>query len=421
MRVQRLINPLMRPGKKQKQLTRLWGQVRVLVVEDNDDMRALISRALAENYRIVTACNGHEGLEAATRLRPDLIVSDVMMPGLNGMEMLKQLRERAATRNTPVILVTARTGTESVVHGLELGATDYVTKPFHLAELQARIDAQLRSQRMREELDERETRLAAIGGRAAQVAHDLRSPYTAILLRLESLKSVMDTGYQALREHSVEQEELNPETSDDLISIKNAVRRASKMTDDLMALAKGDETQVQRESIPVSTLTDALYEEVSLGLELAEIDLVIEVDPPELTVSVDPERMLRVLSNLVNNAREALTQHGSGRKGRIWVQAYTQENNVVLRVADNGPGVPQELRESLFQAYQTLGKVGGTGLGLAIATNIVESHQGKLQLENSSPEGGAAFRITLDRDQSFWESLVKDDAKGADDGDGVSV
>ena len=65
--------------------------------------------------------------------------------------------------------------------------------------------------------------------------------------------------------------------------------------------------------------------------------------------------------------------------------------------------------------------MGGTGLGLAIATNIVESHQGKLQLENSSPEGGAAFRITPDRDQSFWESLVKDDAKGADDGDGVSV
>ena len=122
---------------------------------------------------------------------------------------------------------------------------------------------------------------------------------------------------------------------------------------------------------------------------------------------MDRERMLRVIENLVNNARDALRDDPSGRAGRIWLQAYTHENQVVIRVADNGPGILPEIRDSLFQPFRTAGKSGGTGLGLAIATNIVEANGGTLRAEDKPPEGGAAFRITLDRDQSFWEELVQ--------------
>ena len=117
--------------------------------------------------------------------------------------------------------------------------------------------------------------------------------------------------------------------------------------------------------------------------------------------------MQRVIENLVSNARDALRDDGRGRAGRIWLQAYTHENQVVIRVADNGPGILPEIRESLFVPYETAGKADGTGLGLAIAANIVEAHRGTLSAEEKPPEGGAAFRVALDRDQSFWEELVQ--------------
>lgn len=379
----------------------------VLVVEDNDDMRALISNSLSEFYRVVTASNGEEGLHAARSRRPDLIVSDVMMPGMNGTEMLKHIREGAQTKNIPVILVTARTGTDSVVHGLETGATDYVTKPFHLSELQARIDAQLRVVRTRRELDERETRLAAIGSRTAQVAHDLRSPLTAVMLRTESLRMLLQEANQRLQAAGVEFDALEEGSEEDLGAIKSSVQRASGMTSELMDFLKGRETPLHRETVSMHDFTAEIARGVQQSLELSEIELVTEVDPPELSVSMDRARMARVIENLVNNARDALRETGNARAGRIWLQTYTHENQVVLRVADNGPGVPAQLRETLFDPYETAGKAEGTGLGLAIAANIVQAHGGALNLEENPPEGGAAFRITLDRDQSFWEELVQ--------------
>ena len=379
----------------------------VLVVEDNDDMRALISNTLSQKYRVVTACNGEEGLLEARRSRPDLIVSDVMMPKMDGTQMLKLIREGAQTRDIPVILVTARTGAESVVHGLATGATDYVTKPFQFSELLARIDAQLRVVRTRRVLDERETRLAALGGRVAQIAHDLRSPLTAVVLRTESLRMTLEEAEKRSLQSGADLEGLDMNGNEDLLSIRSAVKRASGMTTELMDFVRGRETQIQREDVRMLDFVKKVTEEVKQSLDAAEIELVLEVDPPELRVSMDRERMMRVIENLVNNARDALRDESTGRAGRIWLQAYTHENQIVIRVADNGPGILPEIRDSLFQPFHTAGKADGTGLGLAIATNIVEAHGGTLRAEDKPPEGGAAFRITLDRDQSFWEELVQ--------------
>lgn len=379
----------------------------ILVVEDNDDMRALISNTLSQKYRVVTARNGEEGLHEARRLRPDLIVSDVMMPKMDGTQMLKQIREGSQTREIPVILVTARAGTESVVHGLATGATDYVTKPFQFSELFARMEAQLRLVRTRRELDERETRLAALGGRVAQVAHDLRSPLTAVMLRSESLRMTLEEAEKRSKEAGADLEGIQISGNEDLHSIKSAVERASGMTGELMDFIRGRETQIKREEVPMLDFTQEVSDSVMQSLEAAEIELVLEVNPPELTVSMDRHRMQRVIENLVSNARDALRDDGRGRAGRIWLQAYTHENQVVIRVADNGPGILPEIRESLFVPYETAGKADGTGLGLAIAANIVEAHRGTLSAEEKPPEGGAAFRVALDRDQSFWEELVQ--------------
>ncbi|MCH2100649.1 MAG: ATP-binding protein, partial [Planctomycetes bacterium] len=383
----------------------------ILIVEDNDEMRALLSNSLSDCYRVVTAVNGEEGLLEARRAQPDLIVSDVMMPRMNGTEMLKRIREGNQTSNIPVILVTARAGTESVVHGLETGATDYVTKPFHLSELQARIDAQLRAVRTRRQLDERETRLAALGGGVAQVAHDLRSPLTAVMLRTESLYMLIEDAQHKLTESGVDMGDLGASGNEDLSSIKRAVQRASGMIVELMDFVKGREVQIKRTTVPMLDFAEAVSREALQTLGAAEIELVLEVDPPEICVSMDRDRMMRVIENLLHNAREAIQDADVGRAGRIWLQVYTQDSRVVIRIADNGPGIAPELRQTLFQAYATAGKVDGTGLGLSIAANIVEAHGGTLRAEESPPEGGAAFCITLNRDQSFWDELVQTNAE----------
>ena len=136
---------------------------RLLLVEDNADLRSFLAARLARRYRVETASDGAAGLDVARRVRPDLVVTDVMMAGMDGFELCRRLKADPAFAATPVILLTARAGTDAVAEGLDAGADDYVVKPFALRELEARIAAHLRAKEVERQLHERESRLAAIG------------------------------------------------------------------------------------------------------------------------------------------------------------------------------------------------------------------------------------------------------------------
>jgi signal transduction histidine kinase len=372
----------------------------VLVVEDNDDMRAFISRSLRNRYRVETAVDGEDGLRQARRLMPDLIVSDVMMPRLDGFGMLKRLRESKRMQSTPVIMVTARTGSEAIVHGLDLGAVDYVTKPFKLSELEARIEAQLRMVSVQHQLDERESRLAAVGQMTGQIAHDLRSPLTSIGLRIDVMLQTIQIAHDMATAKPLD-------LTEDLDVMKSAVGRATGMVGDMVEFLRGEEVHLDIETVPLYPFLRELAEDLQLSMEAAEIELVVEVeDRDRLIASIDRERMRRVLQNLVSNAQEAMTQFKNARGNRIWLQAQATGEGVVIRIADNGPGIPAEIIGSLFQPFATAGKAHGTGLGLAIVRNLVTAHRGEIKVEEGPPEGGAAFKITLPSDHSFWEELA---------------
>jgi signal transduction histidine kinase len=356
----------------------------VLVVEDNTDMRIFVASSLRRTYRVATASDGVEGLEQARRLRPDLIVSDVMMPRLDGFGMVEKLREDREFANTPILLLTARAGSEAVVEGLGRGASDYVNKPFRMAELEARVDAHLRASQAERALDERDSRLVWVGQMTGTIAHDLRGPLTNILGRVELVRMIAE-GAGTLA--PIEQ---------DLSSVEAAVHRVTDMTQELMEFVRGGDVQLELAEEDAGGFLERVADEMRPSLRDAGVELVVSgIRADDLAVELDAGRMQRVVENLVNNSRDALNAQDGAEDKRIWLRSQREGDRVVLRVSDNGPGIPPEVADRLFQPFATAGKANGTGLGLSIVRNLVAAHGGEIEVDHSPPEGGAAFTISL--------------------------
>jgi len=362
----------------------------LLIVEDNPEFQALLVRNLGSTYKVLTASDGEMGLETARIQPPDLIISDIMMPKMNGIEMVEALSHDPALMKIPVILLTARTGVESVVAGLGVGAVDYVTKPFKIPELRARIEAQLRARATEKALDERETRLAAVGQMTSQIAHDLRGPLTAIVGHTE-----------IAREIAAESEE-TAFIVEDLDAVEEAAHRAVHMIQEVVDYVREGSVPLRTESTHLGGFLESVAQDLRDSLEPLGISLTVtQNDGDELELAVDRLRLRRVVENLVTNAREAIIEQNrddlNGSPHNIWIEVRGAKESVAIDVLDDGPGIPDTVTDKLFQPFITAGKTEGTGLGLAIVRNLVAAHGGTITVDSPKPLIGAAFRVTLPR------------------------
>jgi signal transduction histidine kinase len=359
---------------------------RILLVEDNADLRSFVAARLARRYRVDTASDGAAGIEAAQRSRPDLIVTDVMMPGVDGFELCRRLKADPAFATTPIILLTARAGTEAVAEGLDVGADDYVVKPFALQELEARIAAHLRSRETERQLHERESRLAAIGQMTSSVVHDLRNPLTLVKGYADLAHALAVRGGDAAT------------IARELETVRSESDRLRRMIEEILDFARGGSPRLALETLPAGRFLDEALQPLAAdlrerGIE-AQLDLRLDSG---LQITLDRDRIQRVLENLVINAREALAPWG--REKRIVIRARPESRPegkfLAVRVADSGPGLPQEAVDHLFEPFVTNGKKQGTGLGLVTVRNLVKAHGGDVRVEARAPEGGAAFTVLL--------------------------
>ena len=358
------------------------GAPRLLLVEDNADLRSFLAGRLSRLYRVETAADGAAGLEVARRVRPDLVVTDVMMAGMDGHELCRRLRADPAFATTPILLVTARAGSEALAEGLEVGADDYVVKPFALRELEARIAAHLRAKETERQLHERESRLAAIGQMTSAVVHDLRNPLTLVKGYADLAHGLALRGGDAA---TIVRE---------LDMVRGESDRLRRMIEEILDFARGGSPKLALRTVPAGRFLDEVLRPILADLE--ERGIAVEADLrlcDPLLVSLDPDRIQRVLENLVTNAREALAAWG--REKRIAVRAWAAGGTLHVRVADTGPGIPEEAAAHLFEPFVTNGKKQGTGLGLVTVRNLVKAHGGEIRVETKAPEGGAAFTITL--------------------------
>ena len=405
----------------------------LVVAEDNADMRRLLVHLLSAEFRVRAARNGREALEFVRERPPALVVTDVMMPEMSGTELCEAIKTDPRLEGVPVMLVTSKAEREMKIHGLELGADDYITKPFHPRELVARARALVRVRALQLELAEqnaaleralehlRQTevalvqaeRLAAVGELAAGIAHEVNNPVNFALNSLRMLKSTVGevrefaSRVQALEwrdaaklaDSARELERLESEvglgeagaTLDELVGIViEGLDRTSRLVRDLRDFGAGERAYA---AMDLAAAVDSSLQ--LIGPLLADRRVRVErnyaADVPPITG--DSSAFKQVFLNLLKNAADALEE--TGGTVRIQVVASSDGHNVEVSVADDGPGIDPELRSRIFDPFVTTKSAGrGTGLGLSICRKIAESHRGSLDVD-AAPGGGARFLLRI--------------------------
>ena len=341
---------------------------RVLLAEDNAEVRDFIRGLLEPLFEVAVAEDGAEAWEMIRENAPDLIVSDVMRPRMSGTELCRKVKDSTSLRSTPIILLTAKVGSEATLEAYAHGADDFVAKPFHPRVLLARIRAQLNLRAMALHLALQE-KLAVVGTMSAGILHEVRNPVNAILNASRALTSTT----------------LDEETRRQLLQvILDGAIRIEEITSALDTHARPAESGATavcdlREGLEATLrLIRHRLEKVSVHRDFATDRLARAPAGP----------MNQVFLNLIDNAVRMGAEN-------LWVSVHLEDSELVVRVGDDGPGIAKKDAERIFDPFFTeRPEDDGTGLGLFLSRRMVEEAGGSLRVEDRSG-GGALFIMAV--------------------------
>jgi two-component system sensor histidine kinase/response regulator len=354
----------------------------ILVVDDQPINVQLLKRKLERvGLQVMTASNGLEALEQVKTRKPDLILLDLMMPDMDGIEVCQRLQASSETRSIPVIFVTARTTKESKLEGLNVGAVDFITKPIDLDETVARVQTQLRFAAVnRENLElqrrlEESRRAATIGAVAQGIAHNLNNLLGVVIGYLDLIKSGFDKPVTVKK---------NAQNVDD------AVQRIVGIVRQLSTLVVKSRPEVSR--IPVSRILEG-------GIRRFHSDSKtkspVTIDNPlgDLEIDTNIETFEEVLSKVLANAWESYGEAPAGDRRPIAMRTslfdrQKGERMLEIRVDDEGAGIAEDIRDRMFEPFVSSKRTVGVGMGLTIARHSLRSLGGEVTMA-SRPEGGA--------------------------------
>ncbi len=388
----------------------------VLLVDDDPQSLKLLSEALqGQPFSLAVAISGEMAMRQIQREEPDLVVLDALMPGMDGFEVCRRLQAEPVTREIPIIFMTSLADSASRVRGLELGAVDWVSKPFEGAELRARVRTQvaLRTaaralaeknaelarardsleaevvRRTQELVDTKQrlvhlNRVSAMSELAASIAHELNQPLAAILSNAQAAKRLLEKSPPDIAEAQAA-----------LADIADDDRRAGKVIQRMRSMLKRgqpradaqDVNELARE-VGKMVASDALLRGAAVRLDLA---------PGLPRVQGDRIQLQQVLLNLVVNGLDAVADRPPEERLVVVRTRKDGASRVVVSVEDTGKGLTEADLARVFEAFYTT-KAEGLGVGLAISRSIVEAHGGRLSAENNVG-AGATFRCAL----PVWE------------------
>lgn len=356
-------------------------KITILIVDDNHQNLRVVSSFLKDrNYNLALATSGEKTIELLEKIETDLILLDIMMPEMDGLETCRIIKENPKTADIPVIFLTAKNQTEDIIEGFEAGGVDYITKPFNRDELLVRIKNHVDLAKAKKkiiEMNNTRDKLYSI------IAHDIKSPLNSIIF---TFNMINDGLFDTQSEHF----------SSIMKDLETSTKETKSLIENLLEWTKFQSENNQ--FFPAANNLHSIVSECFLLLNAnasqKQIELVSDMDK-NLKGWFDEVSIHTVLRNLINNSIK-FTNAG----GRIVVSAYkTSDDTIDVMVKDNGIGIKEEVRRKLFETGDVVSTMGtnnekGTGLGIILVKDFVKKNNGNLKAE-STPGEGTTITISL--------------------------
>ncbi|WP_309401064.1 response regulator [Cerasicoccus maritimus] len=357
----------------------------ILVVDDQPINIKLLQRKLErEGYEVLTAYNGQECLNIVAKRKPDLILLDVMMPEMDGIETCEKLKENEDTETIPVIFITAKSSKEGKLEGLGVGAVDYITKPIDLEETLARVKTQLRIQEIYRENIELQTQLgeirrsAAVGAITQGIAHNLNNLLGVVVGYLDLLRNGYDSPDMVKRSVSL---------------MDQAIQRMVNIIRHLSSIATSERVQIF--PLEIKLLIDGALERFHDEFEV-ENSIPVEYSLPEnFKLEANRDVFESVLLKLLVNSWEAYHKGTEDEEKYIGLKIGLSDDakSLLVKVIDQGSGIPSDIHDHIFDPFITSKTSVGRGLGLTMARHSMRNLQGDLEVVNRADAGVVATMI----------------------------
>lgn len=338
---------------------------RIVVADSSADMRAYLVQLLQYEYIVDIASDGKQALELARTNSPDLVLTDVVLPEIDGAALVRELRANAATSSIPVVMLSTRTGEDVRIDALQAGANDYVVLPFSGRELRARLRTQFELATARARAGDVRANVRAKDDFLSLFGHELRNPLSALFTTLQVLARVHPGPDVALMDRSV--------------------RHLTRLVDDLLDVSRLNRGKIalHRTRIELASIVDDAMRQVEKLLEDRNTRVFVRVPRTGLELDCDPARIAQVLGNVLDNASKF-----SGSGSHVSVEASQVDDRARIVIRDQGAGIEPARLAHVFEPFQERnGGIEGLGLGLAIARNLIELHGGHIELNSIVGQG----------------------------------
>lgn len=355
----------------------------ILIADDDTINLELLKRILQRDYRVTTVRSGELALEALARGSYQLVILDVMMGLVDGYDVLEAIRQMPDGANLPVIMISALAQSQDVIRGLQLGANDYITKPFDIDVVRARVEHQLN---IKQALDERQAVITYLKDAHEMkdhflriATHDLKSPLNNILLAQYYLRELVGE---------------DPQVARALDAIEETVNWMNSLVEDFLdtSMLKSGSAELQLEAVPAEDVIWDVVDQYSASANRKDITLLFGAT--EGIALADHNRLTQILANLISNAIKY-----SPPNRFVTVSSVVHGDRVRFNVADEGPGISAEEQKRLFKAFGKLSTrptagESSSGLGLWIVKELVELQNGKVGVDCPA-DGGSIFWFEL--------------------------
>lgn len=367
----------------------------VLVVDDNPvNIQVVGEHIRKEGIDVSISTSGAKALQIAESRKPDLILLDVMMPGMDGYEVCTKLKENDETKNIPVIFLTAKVSPDSIIEGFSKGAVDYITKPFNSEELMARVKTHLTLKHFKDQIAEQNKKLNLLNVEKNEflgiAAHDLKNPIYSISMLGKLLRDEPDMKPDEVKEYA----------TDIVTSTERMLELISALLD-INAIEQG-KVKFHFDNYDIAEIADQTIFQYKERAKSKDITLHINRPDGELKAYCDRNGIVQTLDNLVSNAIK-FSPHGKN----IYLNIEDAGEDYKIIVKDEGPGISEDDMKKLFGKFTKLsarptGDEHSTGLGLSIVKQYVENMGGRVWCESTLGQG-ASFIVKIPKEKNIEE------------------